>query len=67
MIAMGEPSELQRICNHLEKAENVLFLLMVVDLLWLVWFARNDQKKNAENRRCGFPGRVKTNKISKYK
>ena len=33
MIVMGEPIELQKIYDHLERAENVLFLHIVVDLL----------------------------------
>ena len=33
MIVMGEPIELQKIYNHLEKAANVFFLHIVVDLL----------------------------------
>ena len=52
MIAMGKPNKLQRIYNHLEKAENVFFLLIVVNLLYLIWFARSDQKKIAKN--CQF-------------
>ena len=30
---MGEPNELQNIYNQLEKAENILFLHIVVDIL----------------------------------
>ena len=33
LIVMGEPIELQKIYNHLEKAANVFFLHIVVDLL----------------------------------
>ena len=33
LIVTGEPIELQKIYDHLERAENVLFLHIVVDLL----------------------------------
>ena len=52
MIAMGKLNEPQRIYNHLEKAENVFIFLIVVNHLYLIWFARSDQKKIAKN--CQF-------------
>ena len=43
LIITGESNKLQKIHNHLEKAENVFFLHMVVD--FLIWFAHGDKKK----------------------
>ena len=49
LIAMGEPNMLQKIQNYLEKAENVLFLHVVVAFLSLIWFTCGDQNNIAKN------------------
>ena len=51
LITTGKPNKLQKIQNHLEKAENFSFLQMVMDLLQLIGFTHGDQKKIAKNGR----------------
>ena len=46
LIAMVEPNKLQKIQNHLERAESVVFFQMVVNFLDLIWFAQRDHAKN---------------------
>ena len=48
LITTGEPNELQKMYNYLEKAEVISFLQIVVYFLQHIWFARGDQKNIAK-------------------
>ena len=44
LFAMGEPNELQKMFNHLEKAEVLSLLQMVVHFSQHIWFAYGDKR-----------------------